>query len=84
MIRTCDLNAATRRSGRALQTMGMGSTTGYDSTPVRPDCQTLGAALEANQVLEDQHAAALAFHWRRWCELRATRRQLETLAGGGV
>ena len=61
MIRTCDLNAAPdlRGVGR-LQMVGLGSTE-WDSTPVRPDCQTLGALLEQAQETEDRAAAIVAY-----------------------
>jgi hypothetical protein len=86
MKRTCDLSAASDLQGVGrLPDLGLGAPTGLYPTSVQPDCQTLGALLESQQALEDHHVAALAFHWRRWCELRATRRRLENLIfAGGV
>ena len=48
-----------------------------------PRIGSVSDLLDQTQQLEDLHSSALRFHWRRLFELRARRRQLETLAFGG-
>jgi hypothetical protein len=86
MNRTFDLNAAPDLHGVGAAGAGWyGGVTESNFTPVRPDCQTLGALLESEQELEDLHAGAIAFHWPRFLAARARRSRLERMIfAGGV